>query len=107
MGGKEVRKLDENWYVSLTTLIKQTVNFCKGLLPQDAAEQKEEKKETVFNNKDGEVVLSKREDRAEEWYVCPTKKKGSPKRGKASGDESKKPIKHNAEILKLFDTSGL
>merc|ERR1712050_263592 len=104
---KEVEKLDENPYVSPITMIKQTVKFCKGLLPQDAAEQKEEKKETAFNNKDGEVVLSKKEDRADEWYFCPTKKKGGPKKGKASGDESKKPIKHNAETFKLFDTLGL
>merc|ERR1712048_1403978 len=74
---------------------------------QEAAEQKEEKKDTVFNNKDGEVVLSKKEDRADEWYFTPTKKKGGPKKGKASGDESKKPIKHNAETFKLFDTLGL
>merc|ERR1712013_860754 len=104
---KEVEKLDLTPYVSHITLIEQTVKFCKGLLPQDAAEQKEEKKETVFNNKDGEVVLSKKEDRADEWYFCPTKKKGGPKKGKASGDESKKPIKHNAETFKLFDTLGL
>merc|ERR1712050_724480 len=104
---KEVEKLDENPYVSPITMIKQTVKFCKGLLPQEAVEQKEEKKDTVFNNKDGEVVLSKKEDRADEWYFCPTKKKGGPKKGKASGDESKKPIKHNAETFKLFDTLGL
>merc|ERR1712217_801308 len=105
---KEVEKLDENPYVSQITLIEQTVKFCKGLLPQDAAEQKDEKKETVFNNKDGEVVLSKKEDRADEWYFCPTKKKGAPKKGKASGEDSaKKPIKHNAETFKLFDTLGL
>merc|ERR1712050_404636 len=104
---KEVEKLDENPYVSQITLIEQTVKFCKGLLPQEAAEQKEEKKDTVFNNKAGEVVLGKKEDRADEWYFCPTKKKGGPKKGKASGDESKKPIKHNAETFKLFDTLGL
>merc|ERR1712217_195401 len=103
---KEVEKLDENPYVSQITLIEQPVKFCKGLLPKDAAEQKE-KKETVFNNKDGEVVLAKKEDRAEEWYFCPTKKTGGPKKGKASGGESKKPIKHNAETLKSFDTLGL
>merc|ERR1712113_592144 len=84
------------------------MGFCKGLLPQDAAEKKEEIKDVVFNNKDGEVVLSKKEDRADEWYFCPTKKKGAPKKGKASGDDStKKPIKHNAETFKLFDTLGL
>merc|ERR1712048_904544 len=104
---KEVEKLDENPYVSQITLIEQTMKFCKSLLPQAAGEQKEEKKETVFNNKDGEVVLGKKEDRADEWFFCPTKKKGGPKKGKASGDESKKPIKHNAETFKLFDTLGL
>merc|ERR1712013_634733 len=99
---KEVEKLDENPYVSQITLIEQTMKFCKGLLPQDAAEQKEVQKEVVFNNKDGEVVLSKKEDRADEWYFCPTKKKGAPKKGKASGEDSaKKPIKHNAETFKL------
>merc|ERR1712151_212408 len=106
---KEVEKLDENPYVSQITLIEQTMKFCKGLLPQDAVETKEEKKDTVFNNKDGEVVLGKKEDRADEWYFCPTKKKGgAAKKGKASNDDmSKKPIKHNAETFKLFDTLGL
>merc|ERR1712050_492458 len=70
-------------------------------------ETKEEKKDTVFNNKAGEVVLGKKEDRADEWYFTPTKKKGGAKKGKAAGDESKKPIKHNAETFKLFDTLGL
>merc|ERR1712014_35288 len=54
---KEVEKLDENPYVSQITLIEQTVKFCKGLLPQEAGEKKEEVKETVHNNKAGEVVL--------------------------------------------------
>merc|ERR1712151_965646 len=50
---KEVEKLDENPYVSQITLIEQTVKFCKGLLPQDSGEKKEEVKEVVHNNKDG------------------------------------------------------
>merc|ERR1719335_1942065 len=54
---KDVEKLDENPYVSQITLIEQTLQFCKSLLPQETAESKEEKKETVFNNKEGEVVL--------------------------------------------------
>merc|ERR1711933_58673 len=60
---KEVEKLDENPYIGQITLIEQTMKFCKGLLPQDVAEQKEVKKEVVYNNKDTEVVLSKKEDR--------------------------------------------
>merc|ERR1712066_1200300 len=78
---KEVEKLDENPYVSQITLIEQTMKFCKGLLPQDAVEQKEVEKEVVYNNKDTEVVLSKKEDRADEWYFTPTKKKGGAKKG--------------------------
>merc|ERR1711934_463659 len=54
---KEVEKLDENPFVSHITLIEQTIQFCKDLLPKDDEKDKEEKKETVHNNKDGEVVL--------------------------------------------------
>merc|ERR1712146_123299 len=40
--------------------------------------------------------------------MAPTKKKGGAKKGKdSSADTSKKPIKHNAETFKLFDTLGL
>merc|ERR1712187_62002 len=104
---KEVEKLDENPYVGQVTLIEQTIQFCKGLLPQEAAESKEEKKETVFNNKDGEVVLGKKEDRANEFYFAPTKKKGGAKKNKPAEDKTKKTIKHNAETFKLFDSLGL
>merc|ERR1719316_1665841 len=105
---KEVEKLDDNPFVSQITLIEQTLQFCKGLLPQEAAESKEEKKETVFNNKDGEVVLGKKEDRANEFYFAPTKKKGGAKKAnKPADDKTKKTIKHNAETFKLFDSLGL
>merc|ERR1711862_836109 len=105
---KEVEKLDENPYVSQITLIEQTMQFCKGLLPQEETKDKEEKKETVFNNKDGEVVLGKKEDRAEEFYFAPTKKKGGAKKAnKPAEDLTKKSIKHNAETFKLFDSLGL
>merc|ERR1719408_749524 len=71
---KKVEQLDEQPYVSELTLIEQTVKFCKNLLPQDAGDKKEEKKETVFNNKDGEMVLMKKEDRNEEMWLMPTRK---------------------------------
>merc|ERR1719498_1010223 len=60
---KKVEALDEQPYVSELTLIEQTVKFCKGLLPQDVGDKKE--------------------------------------------DVSKKPIKHNAETFKLFDSLKL
>jgi uncharacterized coiled-coil DUF342 family protein len=104
---KEVEKLDVNPHLSQITLIEQTITFCKGLLPQNKAEDKEEKKETTYNNKDGEFVLLSKESRDEEFFFAPTKKKAQ-KKGKAAGDDtSKKPIKHNAETFKLFDTLGL
>merc|ERR1712014_80092 len=53
------------------------------------------------------MVLSKKEDRAEEMYFAATKKKGGAKKGKAASDDSKKAIKHNAETFKLFDSLGL
>merc|ERR1712216_484860 len=89
-------------------LIEQTLTFCRNLLPKDTSEQKEEKKATetkVFNA--NEEILLKKEDRDEEFFYAPTKKKKGPK-GKSGGDDmAKKPIKHNAETFKLFDTLGL
>merc|ERR1712151_831271 len=103
-----VEKLDENPYISHITLIDQTVQFCKGLLPKEEEEAKEEKKETVHTNKEGEVVLGKKEDRANEFYFAPTKKKGGAKKAnKPAEEKTKKTIKHNAETFKLFDSLGL
>merc|ERR1711957_282138 len=105
---KQVEALDEQPFVSEITLIEQTVKFCKSLLPQDTEAKKDEAKETVFNNKDGEEVLMKKEDRNNEFYYAPTKKGKSAKKTKGSGeDASKKPIKHNAEPFKLFDSLKL
>merc|ERR1712146_786261 len=69
--------------------------------------EKTEKKETEYSLKDGETLLLKKEARDEEFYFAPTKAKAK-KKGKSAGDDtSKKPIKHNAETFKLFDTLGL
>merc|ERR1712144_14493 len=51
-------------------------------------------------------MLSK-EKRDEEMYYAPTKKKGLKKKGGDSADAGKKPIKHNAETFKLFDSLKL
>merc|ERR1719316_686107 len=78
-------------------------------MPQASAAKQEEKKDTVYNNKDGETVLLKKDAREEEFFFAPTKKGKAAKKGKASGeqDASKKPIKHNAETFKLFDSLKL
>merc|ERR1719502_967697 len=105
---KKVEALDDQPFVSEITLIEQTVKFCKDLLPQDSGDKKEEKKEIEHNNKDGEMVLLSKEKRAEEFYYAPTKKGKKGKSGGAKTDDgSKKPIKHNAETFKLFDSLKL
>merc|ERR1712178_493537 len=106
---KKVEALDDQPYVSEMTLIEQTIKFCKDLLPQDSGEKKEEKKETEHNIKDGEMVLLSKEKRAEEFYYAPTKKgkKGKGPKAADADSGSKKPIKHNAETFKLFDSLKL
>jgi len=48
---RKVEQLDEQPFVGELTLIEQTVKFCKDLLPKEAGEKKEEKKDTEYNNK--------------------------------------------------------
>jgi len=104
---KQIEALDDQPHVAEITLIEQTEKWCKDLLPKDTADKKEEKKETTFNNKDGEMVLASKSSRDEEMYFVCSKKKKGPKAKGAEGDVSKKPIKHNAETFKLFDSLKL
>jgi len=105
---KKVDALDEQPFVSEITLIEQTIKFCKTLVTEKAEEKKEEAKDTVFNNKEGEQVLASKKDRDAEMYYAATKKgKAAKKQNKPEGDVSKKPIKHNAETFKLFDSLKL
>jgi len=96
---KEADKLEEQPFVSETTLIEQTIKWCKSLLPKDAEATKEEKKDIVHTNKDDELVVLKKSDREEEFFFAPTKK------AKGAKNKSKKEttaIKHNVETFKLF-----
>merc|ERR1711865_1181103 len=104
---KKVDALDEQPFVSEITLIEQTIKFCKTLVGEKSEEKKVEAKETVFNNKEGEEVLLTKASRNEEMYYVATKKGKAAKKTKAEGDVSKKPIKHNAETFKLFDSLKL
>jgi len=105
---KKVEALDEQPFVAEIVLIEQTVKFCKGLVGEKEEEKKEELKDTVFNNKEGETVLASKKDRDQEMYYAATKKgKAAKKQTKPEGDVSKKPIKHNAETFKLFDSLKL
>jgi uncharacterized coiled-coil DUF342 family protein len=101
---RAVEKLDEQPHIAEITLIEQTMAFCKSLTASKGSEEKEEKKETVYDAPEGAEVMLKKEDRDEFWFA-PTKAKG--KKGKKSGggkeSGSSKPIKHNAETFRLFD----
>jgi len=103
----KVAQLDEQPHVQELTLLEQTIKFCKDLLPQSADQSKEEKKETTYNNKDNETVLLKKEDRDEEFFFAATKTKKGKKGPKTEAEQSKKPIKHNAETFKLFHSLKL
>merc|ERR1719265_2927004 len=98
---RDAEKLDDQPFVQETTLLEQTIKFCKSFQPKEA-EEKKETAATVFDNKKDEVVLVDKSKREEEFYYAPTRKgKASKTKGK-KGEGSAKPIKHNAETFKLF-----
>jgi len=98
---REAEKLDDQPFVQETTLLEQTIKFCKTFQPKEV-EKKEETKVAVVEAKEGEMVLVDKKNRDEEFYYAPTKKgKVSKSKGK-KGEGSTKPIKHNAETFKLF-----
>jgi len=80
-------------------LLEQTITFCKNLLPKEQEVAQENIKPT-FNNPEGSVVLIKKQDRDEEFYMPASKKKGPHKKNKAP---SSNVIKHDAYTFRLFD----
>jgi len=103
---REAEKLDDQPFVQETTLLEQTIKFCKTFQPKEV-EVKAAVVAAVVDSKEGEMVLVNKKDREEEFYYAPTKKgKASKSKGKKEGGASK-PIKHNAETFKLFATLKL
>lgn len=98
---RDAEKLDDQPYVAETTLLEQTIKFCKSFQPKEA-EEKKEAAATVFDNKKDEVVLVDKSKREEEFYYAPTRKGKASKTKNKGGGGSAKPIKHNAETFKLF-----
>lgn len=86
-------------HLAEVALLEQTITFCKNLLPKEV-EQAQENIKPSFNNPEGSVVLIKKHDRDEEFYMLPTKKKGPHKKNKAP---SSNVIKHDAYTFRLFD----
>merc|ERR1719245_2337522 len=60
-------------------LNEQSITFCKGLIQDKDEVVKEEKKEIEHKLDAGMMVLAKKEDRDEEYYFAPTKKKNKSK----------------------------
>merc|ERR1712039_1045042 len=105
---KKADKLEENPYLDKITLIEQTIKFCNSLVGEKKEAETKEVKETEHTNPEGTQVLMKKEDRDEEYYFAPTAKgKKGKKKGGAKAEGSAKPIKHNAETFRLFDSLKL
>jgi len=104
---RKAEALDQQPHVAEITLLEQTILFCKGLVADKGPAKKEEKKETVHDNPDGTEILLP--DRDEEFYFVPTatKKKGKSNKKGGAQEGGAKPIKHNAETFKLFDSLKL
>jgi len=98
---RDAEKLDDQPFVQETTLLEQTIKFCKSFQPKEA-EEKKEVKVTVFDNKKDEEVLVDKSKRDEEMYYVATRKAKASKNKNKNKEGSAKPIKHNAETFKLF-----
>lgn len=94
------RQLEKpNPYLNETTLLEQTIDYCKGLLPKEEAAEAAAKT-LEHNNPEGAKILVSKKDRDAEMYFAPTKKKNLKKKG---GDKPKATaIKHTAETFAIF-----
>lgn len=100
-----------NPFISEVTLLEQTIDYCKGLLPQ-SAESKSDDKPLEYNNPEGYVVMASKKDRAAEMYMEMSKgkkgKKGmknmAPKEDGPREIKTSKPLKHTAETFTIFKT---
>lgn len=97
-----------NPFLGETTLLEQTIDYCKGLLPKEAAAKEEEKE---IQHLEGFQAMKSKRDRDNEMYFEATKgKKGkknmknlTPKEDKElSTGAGKKAIKHTAESFSIF-----
>merc|ERR1719416_250269 len=102
---RKAEQMDVQPYVAETTLIEQTLLFCRGLVADKGPAKEDEKKEIKHDNPDTHMVLLGKDQREEDYYFAPTAKKKSKSKNKGGGAEAgkAKPIKHNAETFKLFD----
>uniref|UniRef100_A0A7S0ZNP3 Uncharacterized protein n=1 Tax=Noctiluca scintillans TaxID=2966 RepID=A0A7S0ZNP3_NOCSC len=100
---RKADKLDTQPHLAETTLLEQTILFCKGLLPKDAdASGSKDKVVRDVVAPDGAMVLLSKDKREEEFYFAPTKKKTAAKGSKVKKPDSKA-IKHTMYTFQLFE----
>jgi len=97
---RQMEKLLEQPFLAETTLLEQTLAFCRTLMPLKEQKVEPLKNSFVHNNPEGSTVLLTKKDRNEEFFFAPTKQKGLRKKSKSNKTET---IKHNAETFRLFD----
>lgn len=90
-----------NPYLDEITLIDQTIDYCRNLLPsKEDAFAKEDAKEVDFNNPEGAKILLNKKDREKEMYFAASKSK----KAKKQKDTGKKVVvKHTADTFAIFD----
>jgi len=89
-----------NPYLNETTLLEQTIDYCKGMLPKDDSAVEEEKKDLAsLAPAAGARVLLSKKDRETEMYFTATKKKNLKKKAEKKGVA----IKHTAETFAVFE----
>jgi len=96
-----------NPFLDETTLLEQTIDYCKNLIGEEKKE--EEKKVDASDWKapvEGAMVMMAKKDRDAEFYLVPTKgKKGlkGKKQSEDGADTKGKKIKHTADTFKIFE----
>jgi len=96
-----------NPFLAETTLLEQTIDYCKQILGgDDKAEVAAKANPSDWKAPvEGAQVMMSKKDREDEFFFAPTKaKKGQKGKKKEEGDDSaaKKKIKHTAETFKIF-----
>ena len=91
-------------------MLKQTIMFCKNLIPpcttEGKAEENEKQKEVREFETEGLILLAKKEEECDDFCFAPTKRRGPGKNKSASGkgkEGANQKIKHNIATLALFD----
>eukprot|EP00811_Abedinium_folium_P015500 NODE_24461_length_624_cov_2.863179.p2 GENE.NODE_24461_length_624_cov_2.863179~~NODE_24461_length_624_cov_2.863179.p2 ORF type:complete len:173 (-),score=69.18 NODE_24461_length_624_cov_2.863179:106-624(-) len=84
-------------------LVEQTISFCKGMLPKEASDAQEERKDVQHNVPEGTTILAKKDVRRGEYFCAPKAKAKSGAKQGAAKQKGSKAIKHNVQTFQLFE----